>query len=312
MSQPSEVGQVSPKKRRRRLLAIFGFIAIVALSLGLALTAYPSFYPAQTSTFNTCQQFSTIFSNNSTTTINNCQQLITGLPPLGGVTSVVSSSASSASSASTAATTAVTFVVTSASTHEYHPKLSNGEGNIALPSLGIGDPPALASPTMISGVVTIHYADGSAAVLSTNQVTLNLCAASCVSVTATLKQTSTGTYTYTFTPPSLTGTVTIYIAAGSLVDEWGRILPSVDTQIGTYTPATPTTTGTSQQERSAPPAGTPPPPLTNQAVNTNQIQPTATPVNALLPTLSALTVAGSLLILPVKRRGPKKDEDPAP
>ena len=311
MSQPSEV-QTSQNKRKRRLLAIFGFIAIIALSLGLALTAYPSLYLAQT-TINTCQQTSTIFTDNSatTTTMNNCEQnQVTGPAPLGGVT-VVSSTASHSSSAAT--TVVVTTAVITANTPVYHPKLTNGEGSIGLPGLVLGDPPALASPTMISGVFTIRYGDGSTAVLSTNQVTLDLCAASCVSVPGTLKQTSPGTYAYTFTPPSLKGTVKVYIAAGSLTDEWGRILPNVDTQIGTYTTATPPTAGTSQQPAtSAPPAGTPPPRLTNQAVSTNQNPPTTTPVKGLLVTLSALTVAGTLLILPVKRRGPKKDEDAAP
>ena len=296
MSQPSEVGG-SPKKRKRRLLAIFGFIAIVALALGLALTAYPALYPAQTSTFNTCLQYSTIISNTSTTTINTCEQnLVTGLPPLGGVTSA---------SLPPPVTQVVTHTVSAPpSTHEFHPKLT-GEGSVGSPDLSIGDPPALASPTLISGVVSIFYGDGSPAVLSTNQVTLTLCSVSCVSVPATLTQTSRGTYTYTFTPPPLTGTVTIYLPAESLADNWGRIFPSIDTQIGTYTNTPTTTTGSTTAVATigttAAGASTAVNRLTGQAVDTINAQTQTFPVEEFLAVLIVLALAGVLLILPQKR-----------
>ena len=192
---------------------------------------------------------------------------------------------------------------------------NTGEGNLGLPILGTTGAPALAAPSLFSGAISVLYADGTPVVLETDQLTLNLCtgsnstttptnptttnnnATSCLTVPATLRQTSPGSYTYSFTPPaSLTGTVTIYIKANALADDNGRVFPSSDTSIGTYGFAPSPTTGTS-----APPAGTAPPPLTNQAVNTNQSAPAATPVEALLLTLSALTVAGCLLIIPKRR-----------
>jgi len=296
MSQPSEV-EASPKKKRR-LLAIFGFIAIVALALGLALTAYPALYPAQTSTFNTCLQYSTIISNTSTTTINTCEQnLVTGLPPLGGVTSV---------SLPPPVTQVVTHTVSAPpSTHEFHPKLT-GEGNVGSPSPSIGDPPALASPNLISGSISIVYGDGSPTVLSTNHVTLTLCSVSCISVPATLKQTAPGRYTYTFTPPPLTGTITVYLPAESLNDQWGRIFPSLDTQIGTYTntptstsastTAVATMTGTTEAV-----ANTAVNPLTGQAVNTISPQTQTFPLEEFVAVLIVLALSGVLLIFPQKR-----------
>jgi hypothetical protein len=177
---------------------------------------------------------------------------------------------------------------------------ANPDGNLGLPILGTTGAPALAAPSLFSGAISVLYASGTPVVLSTNQVTLNLCNTSCTTVTASLKQTSPGTYTYSFTPPtSFTGTVTIYIKAYGLADDNGRVFPSVDTSIGTYA-FTPSTTSASQQPgTSAPPAGTPLPLLTRQAVNTTPNQPTsASPVEALLVTLSVLTVAGSLLVIP--------------
>jgi len=178
---------------------------------------------------------------------------------------------------------------------------SSGEGNLGLPILGTTGSPALASPSLFSGAISVLYADGTPVVLETNQVTLNLCNTSCVTVTASLKQTFPGSYTYSFTPPaSLTGAVTIYIKAYALADDNGRIFPSVDTQIGTYAFAPATTTGTSQQpETSASPGGTPLAPLTRQAVNTGQGPSSTAPLGVeLLVVLSALAVAGCLLVIP--------------
>lgn len=174
-------------------------------------------------------------------------------------------------------------------------------GTVALPILGTTGAPALAAPSLFSGAISVLYADGTPAVLSTNQVTLNVCNTSCVTVTATLKQTAPGTYTYSFTPPtSLTGTVTIYIKAYGLADDNGRIFPSVDTSIGTYAYAPSTTTGTSAPigTTNAPPAGTPVSPLTQQAVDTVQTPTQTFPIAALLAVLSAFALAGCLLILP--------------
>jgi len=178
---------------------------------------------------------------------------------------------------------------------------ANPDGNLGLPILGTTGAPALAAPSLFSGAISVLYADGTPVVLETNQVSLSVCTTTCVPVTASLKQTSPGTYTYTFSPPaSLTGTVTIYIKAYGLADDNGRIFPQVDTSIGTYAFSPSTTTGTSQQPATTvPPAGTPVPSLTHQAVNTTPSQPTGTsPVEALVLTLSALAIAGSLLVIP--------------
>jgi hypothetical protein len=178
---------------------------------------------------------------------------------------------------------------------------ANPDGNLGLPILGTTGAPALAAPSLFSGAISVLYADGTPVVLQTNQVALNLCNTTCVPVTATLTQTAPGTYTYSFTPPtSMTGTVTIYIKANGLADDNGRVFPSVDTSIGTYAFSPSTTSSASQQPAtSAPPAGSPVAPLTRQAVNTTPSQPTTTsPVEALLLTLSALTVAGTLLVIP--------------
>jgi hypothetical protein len=178
---------------------------------------------------------------------------------------------------------------------------NTGEGTIGLPILGTTGAPALASPSLFGGVITVLYADGTPVVLETNQVILSVCGTSCVTLTANLKQTSPGTYTYSFTPPkSLTGTVTIYIKAYGLADDNGRVFPSVDTQIGTYAFAPSTTAATSAPiaTSSAPPAGTPLSPISSQAINTVQTPTQAFPFESLLAVLCVLALAGCLLVLP--------------
>ena len=306
MSQPIELVQPSPNNRKRKLLLIIGLILIAALSLIFVYN--PSLSPQTITTLNTCQQYSTIVNYSSTTTINNCQQnQFTGPPPFGGVTSA-------SFSASSAVTKLVTVTQSAPSTHEFHPKLT-GEGNVGSPDPSIGDPPALASPNLISGAISIVYGDGSPMVLSTSQVTLTLCAASCVSVPATLKQTGPGRYTYTFTPPSLTGTITVYLPAQSLADEWGRIFPSIDTQIGTYANTPTTTTGSTTAVATttgttAAVASTAVNPLTGQAVNTINPQTQTFPIEEFLAVLIVLALAGVLLILPLKHPRGKKIQHP--
>jgi hypothetical protein len=178
-----------------------------------------------------------------------------------------------------------------------------GEGQVGLPILGTTGAPALVSPTLFSGAISVLYADGTPVVLSTNNVTLNLCntVTSCVTVTTSLTQTSPGSYTYSFSPPtSLTGTVTIYIRAYALADDNGRVFPSVDTSIGTYAYTPSTTTGTSAPigTTSTPPAGTPVNQLTSQAVNTVQTPTQTFPIGALMAVLTVFALGGCLLILP--------------
>ena len=185
---------------------------------------------------------------------------------------------------------------------------NTGEGDLGLPILGTTGSPALAAPSLFSGVITVLYADGTPVVLEFNTVNLDLCGGSgtCSVVVATLKQTAPGTYAYSFTPPSLNGTVTIYVKAYALADDNGRIFPQVDTSIGaySYTPSSPSSSSSSAATPppALPPANTPTmPPLTSQAVNTQPTQSTTpvtgpSPLQPLLIVLSALAVAGSILV----------------
>jgi hypothetical protein len=181
----------------------------------------------------------------------------------------------------------------------------NAEYTVAQPILGTTGSPALASPSLYSGVISVLYADGATVVLSTNHVNLELCSTTtCDAVTTTLKQTSPGTYSYSFTPPSLNGTITIYVQSGSLADDNGRIFPSVNTQIGTY--ASPTTgtlsaTGTSHPSlpavapNQAKPAGD-----MRQAFQAAQATQ-ASPILWIVAVLSALVVAACLILRPWRR-----------
>jgi len=181
----------------------------------------------------------------------------------------------------------------------------NAEYTIAQPILGTTGSPALASPSLYSGFLAVLYADGATVVLASNHVNLELCSTTtCDAVTTTLKQTAPGTYSYSFTPPSLNGTITIYVQSGSLADDNGRIFPSVNTQIGTY--ASPTTgtlsaTGTSHPSL---PAAAP-----NQAKPAGEIRQAvqaahasqASPILEIVAVLSALVVAACLILRPWRR-----------
>jgi hypothetical protein len=181
----------------------------------------------------------------------------------------------------------------------------NAEYPIAQPILGTTGSPALASPSLYSGVISVLYADGATVVLSSNHVNLELCSTTtCDAVTTTLKQTSPGTYSYSFTPPSLNGTITIYVQSGSLADDNGRIFPSVNTQIGTY--ASPTTgtlsaTGTSHPSlpATAPNQAKPAGEIRQavQAAHTTQ----ASPILGIVAVLGALVVAACLILRPWRR-----------
>jgi hypothetical protein len=181
---------------------------------------------------------------------------------------------------------------------------NTGEGTVGLPILGTTGAPALAAPSLFTGVMSVLYADGTPVVLESNSVSMDLCNdSSCTTLTATLKQTAPGIYSYSFKAPSLTGTVTIYVKAYALADDSGRIFPQIDTSIGTYYNAPSTTTSSSVPPATSTAARTPvAPPLTSQAVNaqpTQTSQPTtqASPIEPLLTVLSALAVAGSLLVV---------------
>jgi hypothetical protein len=91
--------------------------------------------------------------------------------------------------------------------------------------------------------------------------------------------------------------VTIYVKAGTLADDNGRIFPAVDTAIGTYAYSPSTTSGSSALP------GTPssqPSSLVRQAVSQQQTTETS-PLTFVLAVLSALVVAGCLLVFPRRR-----------
>jgi hypothetical protein len=168
--------------------------------------------------------------------------------------------------------------------------------------------PALGAPSLFSGVFTAIYADGAPVVLSSNKVNFYICSTNCIWVPANLKQTAPGTYSYTFTPPSLSGTVTIFVYKGSLADDNGRIFPSVTTQIGTY--ASPTSTSLSTPPSIA--SGGQPLPassiypessqLTRQAVATSPV-PQRPPIVEVALTLILLSLVGvGLLVVPTRRK----------
>lgn len=181
---------------------------------------------------------------------------------------------------------------------------ANGSGyTFGVPILGTTGAPALTSPNLFSGAITVLYADGTSVVLQTNHLPLDLCASTCVTVSATLKQTSPGTYTYTFTPPPLNGTVTISVVAETLADDNGRVFPSVDTQIGSYAFTPSTTTGTSapldQTRSTMPGAAVPVTQEMSQAVPATQAPVMQTSlIEELLLALSALAGVGLFLVLP--------------
>ncbi len=181
---------------------------------------------------------------------------------------------------------------------------ANGLGyTFGLPILGTTGAPALASPSLFSGAISVLYADGTPVVLqNSNHITLDLCTSTCTTVSATLKQSSPGTYTYTFTPPSLTGTVTISIGAETLADDNGRVFPSVNTQIGTYvfTPSATTSAPVDEARATTQPAATVPQTQDiRQAVPATQIPAVQTSlVEELLVALSALAGLGLFLVLP--------------
>jgi len=179
-----------------------------------------------------------------------------------------------------------------------------GSGYVpAVPLLGTSGAPAL-SGSQFTGIINVLYADGMPVVLGSNKVNLELCTTSCIVQQVILKQTSPGTYAYTFAPPSLTGTVTITVLAGSLADDNGRIFPSVNTQIGTY--ATPGlgsgSVPASAPERQVLPATPLPQSNVDQALALPQ-QPKqlSTTVESVLAVTILLLVVGALLVLPSRR-----------
>lgn len=119
-----------------------------------------------------------------------------------------------------------------------------------VPILGATGSPALVG-NQFSDVFNVLYADGQHVTLASNYVVMKVCASTCVELNVPITQTAPGTYSYTFTPPSsVNGTVTIFIIAGGLADDYGKIFPPVDTQIGAY--STPTSSSAQVPETRAP------------------------------------------------------------
>lgn len=180
---------------------------------------------------------------------------------------------------------------------------------VSQPLLGTTGAPALApgttgAPPLFSGAISVLYADGRPVTLSSNKVTLLLCASSCINVDAILTQTAPGIYTYSFPPASLSGTLTIYVPAGNLADDNGKIFPSVNTQIGAYATPAPgmpsQTIPTNQaQPQALPSAPMQPSGLTHEAVTQETPTQSSSPILAVAVALSVLFLASfGLLILP--------------
>ena len=177
----------------------------------------------------------------------------------------------------------------------------------APPILGTTGAPALTSPQLFSGAISALYANGRPVILGSAQVNLELCSGSgCVTIPTTLTFVAPGQYTYSISPPSLTGTVIIYVQADTLIDLYGRAFPSVITQIGTYSAPTsssstsatagaqPTVDSTRQASNiasSSPKLMREAPPLTQES--------TQSPIMEVLLALSVLILSAvSLLFLP--------------
>jgi len=192
-----------------------------------------------------------------------------------------------------------------------------------VPLLGTSGAPALAGNDY-AGLITVLYADGQPVVLGSTKAYLAICSVTnssltgggsyvaeqmnrtgCVSIETTLKQTAPGTYAYSFPIPALSGLVGIYVQAGGLADDNGRIFPSVDTQIGAY--AAPTSSSSSAPAEESHP-GTPVPqqsnldaqPLTRQAV---AAQPAGqSPIFTVAIALGVLGLAGIGLLIAPRRK----------
>lgn len=173
---------------------------------------------------------------------------------------------------------------------------------VKVPLLGTSGAPALAGSNY-AGLISVLYADGQPVVLGSNKVFLNLCApTSCESIEVPLQQTGPGTYAYSFPIPALSGTVTIYVQAGGLADDNGRIFPSVDTQIGAYAAPTSSSSSLPAEESlpGTPQQSTPVQPLTRQAV---VAQPAGhSPIFTVGVVLAVLGLVGmSLLVVPRRK-----------
>ena len=112
---------------------------------------------------------------------------------------------------------------------------------LATPCIGAPPQCAGAPGTLIctggqcSGTFVVLYADGMPVTLGSLKVVLRVCGPSnCVAIEVTLTQTSPGRYSYSFTQPSWGSPITVTVPWGSLTDEFGKLFPSVDTQIGYF------------------------------------------------------------------------------
>jgi hypothetical protein len=178
---------------------------------------------------------------------------------------------------------------------------------------GIGAPPTNGAPPLVSGTVTLQYADGSPVTLTQSVVPLQLCSSSsCVSIASTFKQVSPGTYSYSYSlPTTLSGPITITITAYDLADNNGKQFPSVDTVIGSFVAPASTTS------QSLPPTqnsganlpgqvGTPILQQSNQLYNQAAVTPqpnSESPITLIVVALTVLLLTASgLVILPSRKK----------
>jgi hypothetical protein len=92
--------------------------------------------------------------------------------------------------------------------------------------------PAISGKSII-GVLALTYPDGTKVVLSPPTMTVRICGSSgCTTQTVTVN--ADGSYSIPI-PTGATGTLTVYIVAGSMTDSFGATFPSVDTLLGSVT-----------------------------------------------------------------------------
>jgi hypothetical protein len=176
----------------------------------------------------------------------------------------------------------------------------------------IGAPPTNGAPPLVSGTVTLQYADGSPVTLTESVVSLQLCSSnSCTSVDSTFKQVSPGTYSYSYSlPKSISGAITITIPAYELADNNGKQFPSVDTVIGSFVASGSSTTGlppTANSGANLPgQIGTPILQQSNQLYNQAAATPqpsSESPTTLIVVALTVLALTASgLLVLPSRKR----------
>ena len=110
----------------------------------------------------------------------------------------------------------------------------------------------------VQGSLLITYPDGTPVEVPALTMKIRVCgAAGCILITVTLIETTPGHYDYSFTMGSdfPTGSVTLYVVAGSMKDSYGTPFPDVDTEIGAISVIASSTSQSSVQQQQEIPKG---------------------------------------------------------